>query len=220
MSLTEILIETVSAWIRELGWLGVFGGVMVETAITLIPSPLVPMAAGFSLIPPHSSPMYVLYVATFTIGLVGSVAATLGSLAHYALGYYGGKPLVERFGKYLGISWEEIESFSDRIRNKRKWLGLFFSRALPIIPLSPVSIGAGIIRMDPYRFSLFTLLGAFPRYFVLGIAGYLLGIAYEGLVSVLDTAETAVAIIMVFGIAGYISVKRRTRKGDKEASRV
>ncbi len=215
MSLTEVLIETVSAWVRELGWLGVFGGVMVETAITLIPSPLVPMAAGFSLIPPNSPPLYVLYVVTFIIGLVGSVAATLGSLAHYALGYYGGKPLVERLGRYLGISWEEIEGFSDRIRGEREWLGLFLSRALPIIPLSPVSIGAGIIRMDPYRFALFTFLGAFPRYFVLGVAGYLLGIAYEELVSVLDTAETAVAIIMVLGVAAYIAVKRRTRKGNK-----
>ncbi len=77
--------------------------------------------------------MYVLYVATFTIGLVGSVAATLGSLAHYALGYYGGKPLIERFGKYLGISWEEIEIFSGRIRGEREWWGLFLSRALPIM---------------------------------------------------------------------------------------
>ncbi len=151
----------------------------------------------------------------FIIGLVGSVAATLGSLAHYALGYYGGKPLVERLGRYLGISWEEIEGFSDRIRGEREWLGLFLSRALPIIPLSPVSIGAGIIRMDPYRFALFTFLGAFPRYFVLGVAGYLLGIAYEELVSVLDTAETAVAIIMVLGVVAYIAVKRRTRKGNK-----
>ena len=216
MSLTQVLIEAVSSWIRELGWLGVFGGVMVETAITIIPSPLVPMAAGFSLIPPDSPPAEVLYVAAVTIGLVGSVAATLGSLAHYAIGYYGGKPLVERLGGYLGISWDEIETFSRRIRGDREWIGLFLSRALPIIPLSPVSVGAGVVRMDPYRFTVFTLLGAFPRYLVLGIAGYLVGVAYEELVSALDAAETAVAIIMVAGVAAYILARRWTRKGDKE----
>ncbi len=215
MSLTQMLVEAVSSWIRELGWLGVFGGVMVETVITVIPSPLVPMAAGFFLISPDSDLLTMLIIASTVIGLVGSVAATLGSIAHYAIGYYGGKPLIERYGYLLGLSWEEILSFSSRIKGEREWFTLFLSRALPVIPLSPVSIGAGLIRMDAKRFAAVTLAGTFPRYLVLGIAGYLVGVAYEELVNVLDATETAVAILLIAGVFLYLLVKKRLRNKDK-----
>ncbi|MCD6244130.1 MAG: VTT domain-containing protein [Candidatus Korarchaeota archaeon] len=208
MSLTQLLIEIVSAWIRDLGWIGVFGGVMLETAITIIPSPLVPMAAGFSLIPTDADFMKVLATSIVLIGLTGSIAATLGSLAHYAIGYYGGRPLIERYGKWLGISWNEVESFTDKLSNGKESLTIFASRALPIVPLSIISIGAGLLKIKANRFTLFTFLGCLPRYTVLGIAGYLVGIAYEEMVNILDTAETAVAILIIVGIALYILVRR------------
>ena len=211
MSVAAALMEVISSWVRELGPIGIFGGVMLETLVAIIPSPLVPMAAGFSLIPPNSPPYTVFLISATYIGLVGSLAATLGSLLHYTLGYYGGKPLIRSLGSKVGIGESEVERAAKWIESKGI-AAFLLARILPIIPLSPVSVGAGLIRMDLPKFTLLTLLGTLPRYLVLGMAGFYAGEAYRHLAHALDAAENAVVLMLLAGLALYLLV-RRLRRG-------
>ena len=172
----EGLMWLLISWVHALGPLGVFIGVMIETFIAPIPSPLVPMAAG-AILTIGLDPVQAILVILFSVMFVGALAATIGSFFAYGIAYFGGYPIIERYGKYLGTSIEEIEYTRQSLeKSSRDEIYLFTARAIPIVPLSVVSLLYGALRADPKRYTLFTFLGCLPRYLVLGITGWLLGL--------------------------------------------
>jgi membrane protein DedA with SNARE-associated domain len=207
------LIDQLIPLVQSLGWIGVFIGVLLESIIIPIPSPLIPMGAGFILIS-REIPIESAFVQIFIIiALVGSLSATLGAYFGYYIGYLGGEPFIQKYGKYLGLSWDEITSFRDGTLDR--WninLLVTAGRAVPIIPLSLVSVAAGLIKMDIKNFTLYTFLGCLPRYFVLGVLGWIVGAAYEELTVVLESAENALIIIIAILIAIYIAYKVYSKK--------
>jgi membrane protein DedA with SNARE-associated domain len=197
-----------------MGWLGVFLGVLLESIIIPIPSPLVPMGAGFILISRELSIETALSQIFIVIALIGSIAATIGSYIAYYIGYFGGQPFIERYGRYLGLSWKEITSFRDE--KLGKWnvnVLIATGRAVPIIPLSVVSVLAGLIKVDLKNFTISTFIGCIPRYFVLGVLGWMVGAAYDRLTIILESAENALIIIILSLLAIYVVyniIKRKT----------
>ncbi|MCS7102929.1 MAG: VTT domain-containing protein [Candidatus Korarchaeum sp.] len=206
--------EAVKFWVRSLGAPGIFLGVMVETLITVIPSPLVPMIAGFSLIPSGSDILNALLYSMTVIGLTGSLAATLGALIHYWMGLYGGKVMVERYGKYLGVGSRDLERFSSKFNDKRRDFSLLMLRIIPIFPLSVVSVGAGILRIELVPYTLLTLLGSFVRYTFLGLLGFLMGETYEAISSWLDKIENFLIIAVIITLVLYLAYRRMSRDGS------
>ena len=97
------------------------------------------------------------YVGKRSTYVIGN---TLGSLASYAIGAYGGRPLVERYGKYVLISAHDLE-LAERWFARFGEATVFFSRMLPIVRTF-ISVPAGIARMPLWRFTLFSVLGAIP----------------------------------------------------------
>jgi len=200
-------------WVKELGWVGVFIGVLLESFIAPIPSPLVPMSAGFILIPPEASLHEAIIISLSTITLAGALASTIGAFFGYSIGYVGGRPLIEKFKRFLGVSWNEIE-------NAKKLFGktykdeviLFLSRAIPIIPLSPISFYAGVIRLDAKTFALCTFLGSMPRYFVLGLIGWFMGVTYKELSQTLEFFESMVFLSTIIIVIIFILYRVRRRK--------
>ncbi|RDD53915.1 MAG: hypothetical protein BA066_01945 [Candidatus Korarchaeota archaeon NZ13-K] len=208
--LIQGMTETVRLWVRSLGAPGIFLGVMVETLVTLIPSPLVPMVAGFSLIPRGSSLLDVLIYSIVVIGITGGSAATLGALIHYWMGLYGGRAIVERYGKYLGVSKEDLEKFSSILGEKNRNFSLLLLRAVPVFPLSVVSIGAGILGIEVLPYAVVTLLGSLIRYSLLGILGFILGEAYDEASSWLDSFENLLIVAAIIILLIYL-IHRRGR---------
>lgn len=207
-NITQQLIELV----RNLGGYGVFLGVMLETFIAPIPSALVPMAAGFILIPSKSTISEAILRCFYTIGLIGAISSTLGSFFGYSIGYIGGKPLIDKWGRALGVTWREIEKVNKIFIAESKGKLLFFvSRLTPIIPLSPLSIGAGLIRMDIRQFTLITFMGTLPRYFILGLIGWTLGVTYEKVSQSIEIAEI-LTLILIIAFIIYIIYKLRGSK--------
>jgi membrane protein DedA with SNARE-associated domain len=196
--LTQWLLES----IRTHGILAVILGVAIETIVVPIPSPLILMAAGSVLI--TSDVWYIALLNGLWISVVAALAQTVGSFFVYGIAYSGGKPLIERFERWHGVSWKEILEFEKKFKGKNQNFIMFLLRAIPVMPLSIVSGVAGVIKMRWQEFSVFTFLGAVPRNLIFAMLGWYLREVYIVFAAKLDHIETIITVFLVLAIIGYI----------------
>jgi membrane protein DedA with SNARE-associated domain len=190
----------------------VFVGVIIESVIAPIPSPLVIMGAGFLLIRPDLTAAAALGPIALLIVLPGAVASTLGAYIGYGVGYLGGKPLIARWDRWFGFGWQEVELMERRLRGGKANAWIFFLRAVPIFPLSVISAAAGVLRLPPQPFTLWTFLGSVPRCLLLGYLGWWFGETYHHFARGIDRAETIVSAALLTGIiAAILWLRRRVR---------
>jgi membrane protein DedA with SNARE-associated domain len=197
---------------RSYGQLSVFIGVIIEQIIVPIPSPLIIMGAGAILIPPGMSIPHAFLQILWTIVLPGSIASTLGSYIGYMISFYGGKALVVRLRRFLDVDWDQVERLEKRFQGRREALSIFLSRAIPVFPISLVSVFAGLLRVPIKPFTIYTFLGSIFRCFFLGFFGWWIGATYEKAAARLDSAETIVSITLLTGMGvafGYLYYKFR-----------
>ncbi|HEY7716894.1 MAG TPA: VTT domain-containing protein [Candidatus Binatia bacterium] len=209
--MTEILNWIMDS-IRAHGAWSVFAGVIIESVIVPIPSPLIIMGAGFVLISPDLLFVQALPPIILQIVLPGAIASTLGAYIGYAIGYYGGKPLVDRWEKFLGFSWNDVEALERRFQAGQVNTTIFFLRALPIFPLSVISAAAGLLRLPLNQFSLWTFYGTVPRCLFLAYLGWGLGETYQTIARGIDKAEGIVSGVLILSIfAAIIWLRARVR---------
>jgi membrane protein DedA with SNARE-associated domain len=197
---------------RTHGQLSVFIGVMIEQIIVPIPSPMIIMGAGAILILPGLSIPDAYLQNLWVIVLPGSIASTLGSYIGYMISYYGGKALVVRLQRFLDVDWNQIEKLEKRFQGKKEALSIFLSRAIPVFPISLISIFAGLLRVPIRPFTTYTFLGSIFRCFFLGFFGWWIGATYEKAATRLDSVETVISILMLIGMGiafGYLYQKFR-----------
>lgn len=188
------IIETLSNFIifviEQLGYGGVFVGMTLESTGLPIPSEVIMPFAG-----------YVVWKGGLTligITLAGTLGCLAGSLIAYGIGLWGGRPLLERYGKYVLIRKSELDR-ADGWFEKYGDSAVFVSRLLPVVRTF-ISFPAGIVRMDVKKFSLYTVLGSLPWCFGLAYIGVLLGPHWEdieGLFRYLD-------IVVIVGIIALV----------------
>ena len=164
MVLVELLAGFITSFISQIGYIGVFFLMALESALIPVPSEVIMPFSGFLVATGEFSLFYVLVAGTLG-NLVGSVIA-------YYIGSYVGRGLVLRYGKYvlldeghLNLSDRWFKKFGDKI--------IFVSRNLPAVR-TYISLPAGISKMNIFRFSIYTLIGSIPWNFVLLYAGVLL----------------------------------------------
>ena len=210
------MVSEITQWIMELmrahGQLSVFIGVIIEQIIVPIPSPMIIMGAGAILISPELSIPNAFLQILWIIVLPGTIASTLGSYIGYLISYYGGKALVVRYQRFLGVDWKEIENLEKRFQGKKEALSIFFSRAIPVFPISLVSIFAGLLRVPVRPFTFYTFLGSMFRCLFLGFVGWWIGATYEKVATRLDSVETIISILMLIGmgvVLGYLYYRFR-----------
>jgi len=213
------MVSEVTQWImqsmRSHGQLSVFIGVMIEQIIVPIPSPLIILGAGAILISGGLSIPHALLQILWIIVLPGSLGETLGSYIGYTAGYYGGKALVIKLQRFLDVDWGEIRKLEKRFQGKKEALSLFFCRAIPVFPISLVSVFGGLLRIPFKPFTVATFLGAIFRCFFLGFVGWWIGATYERVATRLDSFETITSILMLIAmiaIVGYLY--RRFRRSS------
>lgn len=96
----------------------------------------------------------------FFINLPIGIGTALGSLPHYWLAFFGGKPAIEKFKKYTRVSWEDVEKFETKFF--KRWYdesAFFLLRVIPLIPTVPLNLFAGILRMKLPTYIILTALG-------------------------------------------------------------
>lgn len=142
----------------------------------------------------------------FMIVLPVTLGATLGSLPLYFLGHFGGKPIIIRYGKWLGLSWQKVEKIEKKL--SRGWseeFVIFGLRAIPIFPNSAISGLCGLIRYPFKNYIIVTLFGSFVRAFVLAIIGWQIGEMYAVYARTISEIEKYVLFVFL-GIGVFILI--------------
>ena len=207
-ALDAIVLPFLESLYERLGYIGVVIAMTIESCAIPLPSELILPFAGWSvsrgLIEPLTSSPWT-YWGAVVAGVLGN---TLGSLASYAIGAYGGRPLVERYGKYVLLSAHDLE-LAERWFARFGEVTVFFSRMLPIVRTF-ISVPAGIARMPLWRFTLFSILGAVPWVMLLVWGGLQLGDHWLELKQSLKGLDylVAAAIAAAFGIFVWRHVRR------------
>lgn len=211
------MISEMTQWIMELmrdhGQLSVFIGVMIEQIVVPIPSPMIIMGAGAVLIPSGLSIPRATLEILWIIVLPGTIASTLGSYIGYLISYYGGMALVGRFQRFLDVNWKEIQTLEERFRGRKVSLCIFLTRAIPVFPISLISILAGFLRIPIGPFTIYTFTGSIFRCLALGFIGWWVGMTYKKVATRLDSVETIVSIVMLMAMLGGLGyLYRKFRK--------
>jgi membrane protein DedA with SNARE-associated domain len=193
-----MLIQEISTWITSVivssGYLGIAGLSLVGSAAIPIPSEVVMPFAGFLVSQGHFN---ILYVA-----LAAAVGSTLGSLILYAVGYYGGKEFIEKYGKYILMSQHDVaraEKFFERHGNIANFIGRF----IPVLR-TYISLPAGIARNRPWQFVLYAFLGSFIWSFVLAYIGYKFGQRWDVASAELSRFSDGIVVVIAVALAYYV----------------
>ena len=155
------------------------------------------------------------YVAMATAGTVGY---TLGSVLGWAIGLYGGRPYLERHGRWLHITPDKLDKAERWFDRWGDW-AVFVSRVTPVVR-SFISIPAGIAEMRLGRYTLLTFLGTIPWCFGIAAAGLALGRSWERFHESFRYADYAVAGLVVAAVAAFVvrATMRRARRRALERS--
>jgi membrane protein DedA with SNARE-associated domain len=196
------MIAELTTWIieaiRQLGWIGVFMGVMIEAIIVPIPSPVIVMFAGFVLIEPSLALLPALAKIFLIITIPATVAGLIGNYVVYWIAYVGGKPLIVKFEKYLGFSWRDVLHIRKKFHiAESETVSIAILRAIPIMPLSLVSGAAGVLKLDWKRYGIGSCIGMLVRNMVLGFLGWKVGELYFSIAKKIDNLESFVTISLV-----------------------
>jgi membrane protein DedA with SNARE-associated domain len=191
------------------GSIGVFIGTFLEEIIAPIPSALVIMGASFFLMQNVPLSLENFWNLFIYIVIPATIGLTLGSLFVYLLTYFIGKPVIDRTGKYLGISWDDIKK-ADRLReNYADMLLLFILRAVPIIPSVAINAFCGLIKFEFKRYIIATVSGTLVRATILGFIGWQFGSFYQKIAQDISNLEQIVVILIIVAIVGFIIYKKR-----------
>ncbi|WP_040340354.1 DedA family protein [Fictibacillus macauensis] len=167
-------------WIVGLGHTGIALGLMVE----VIPSELVLSYAGYMI-----SQGRLTFVGSVIAGTIGG---TLAQLFLYWMGYYGGRPFLEKFGKYLLISKKHID-VSENWFKKYGTGVIFFARFIPVVRHA-ISIPAGIAKMSFLKFTVYTAVAIVPWSILFIMLGSKLGSNWENIKTIAAPYTTWITI--------------------------
>ncbi len=202
--MTEHIVNFATSLISSLGYGGVAFLMALESMIAPVPSEAVMPFAGFLIYEKKFGWAEVTFFST-----LGSI---IGSTLSYLMGFYGGKPLVKKFGKYLLLDLHHLE-MTERFFSKYGDRTIFISRFIPVVR-HLISIPAGIGRMNYIRFSIYTILGAGIWNTFLACLGFLLKSKWWIVKKYSEIIDIFVILLILIGIAILIHkyVVLRNRK--------
>ena len=188
--LSSIIISVISST----GYLGIFFLMALESACVPVPSEVIMPFSGF-----------LVWEGRFELWQVviwGALGNLAGSIAAYAVGAWGGRRLIVKYGKYLLISGHDLD-LADNWFAKYGQATVFFSRLLPVVRTF-ISLPAGIARMDFKKFCVYTLAGSLPWSFFLAYAGLIAGENWDGLKVYFHKFDLLIGILLVLGIIWWV----------------
>ncbi len=197
---TQIFLSFIASW----GYVAVAVLMAAENACIPIPSELILGFAGYLIFAGHMS-----FEGALLAGMVGGL---LGSLFAYEVGARGGRPFVDKYGKYFLVKQSHVnvaQDWFDRYGLK----AVFFSRMLPVVRTF-ISLPAGFARVDSKRFFLYTIAGSLPWTAAILYAGMVLGESWTDLMEYGHEASMIFVVVAVIVIA-VLYLRWRRKKNRK-----
>lgn len=199
----QIVIPFLNSLYGAVGYLGVMIAMAIESAMIPLPSELILPYAGFLVSDPTQiEPLTHGPWSLWIVVIAATIGNTIGSLIAYAIGAWGGRPFLERYGRYLLIREHEIE-VAERFFDKYGAATAFFSRLLPIVRTF-ISFPAGVARMNVPKFIVYSTAGAFVWSTVLVFGGTILGKNWESIRHALQPFDLVIALAAAVLIIGFV----------------
>lgn len=191
--------------IGDYGYYAVIVLMILESACIPIPSEVTMVFGGFLVSRGR--------LDFFWVGMLGTLANVLGSWLAYWVGLVGGRPLIERWGKYIFLRKHELDR-AEVWFEKHGEAAVFVSRLLPVVRTF-ISLPAGVAKMPFVKFTVYTFLGCLPWTFALTWAGFLLGENWETFLKYGEPVSIAIGVILL-GILVWWLVRRARAKARAE----
>ena len=213
-ALLALFSSFVTDEVARYGELAIFLLMVLESGCVPIPSEVTMLFGGALVSAPILAPD--LRLSLWTVIAAGVAGNLVGSWFAYGVGYLGGRPLVDRFGRYLLLRPSELDrahGWFERHGPKAVLLG----RLLPVVRTF-ISLPAGVARMRFARFTAYTVLGCLPWCAALAVLGYALGGRWDEVEGVIRPFAWAIAIVLIAGIGWWFwrrirAVRARSRAG-------
>jgi membrane protein DedA with SNARE-associated domain len=196
------IVDWITRVIGDHGFPAVLGLMTLESACIPVPSEVIQLFAGY-LVSAHRMSL----AAAVSAGVLGNV---LGSWIAWTVGYYGGRPFIERYGRYIHVTPARL-ALAERWFEKRGEWAVLIGRCVPIVRTF-ISLPAGVARMPFWRFTLFTFIGCVPWVLGLTLIGVQVGPSWQRWRHRLEYLDYIVAAAIVIGIV-YLYIRARRRRG-------
>jgi membrane protein DedA with SNARE-associated domain len=200
-AILEFLARFIISVISSAGYMGIVVLMAIESACIPLPSEVIMPFSG-----------YLVSVGRFKltwVAVAGALGCNLGSLVAYYVGSLGGRPLVEKYGRYVLLTRHDL-AMADRFFARYGDWAVFIARLLPVIRTF-IALPAGIARMNVPRFHIYTFLGSLPWCWVLAYAGLKLGERWTTLRGYFHRFDTVIGILIVLGAVWFIHNRWKNR---------
>lgn len=190
-ALSHFVINTISS----MGYGGIILLMGIESANIPLPSEVIMPFSG-----------YLVYTGRFSllwVAIAGGIGCLWGSLLSYWIGAKGGRPLIEKYGKYILMSRHDLD-LTDKWFKKWGIATVFVGRLLPVVRTF-ISFPAGIAKVDLWRFSIYTFVGSVIWSYFLGWVGFKLGENWDSLKGYFHRFDLVIGILIILGIGYWIA---------------
>ena len=192
------IIEILASFIISVISAGGYGGVVllmaIESACIPLPSEIIMPFSGYLVFRGDFD--------LFGVSLAGAFGCVVGSVPAYYAGLYGGRPLIEKYGKYILVSRHDLDIADRWFARYGDW-AIFFSRLLPVVRTF-ISFPAGVARMNVPRFIVYTFVGSFPWCLGLAYLGMKLGENWDTLGVYFHKFDIVIGILIAAGAVYYL----------------
>ncbi len=208
------LATFIQAVISSLSYPGIVLLMAIESACIPLPSEVIMPFSGY-LVYAHR------FSSLWLVATMGAIGCNLGSVLAYEVGAYGGRPLIEKYGKYVLLSAHDLE-LAERFFKRYGSITVFLGRLLPVIRTF-IALPAGIARMPRGRFHFYTFAGSWPWCWVLAYIGLKLGERWDSdprLKLWFHRFDAVIVLVLLLGIAWFIRSHVRNRIRNAAATSV
>lgn len=191
-------IDFIRSLFDAVSWFGIIVAMTIESACIPLPSEVIMPLAGWLLVSDHGYGWWGVVLASFC-GAVGNV---IGSTIAYGVGAWGGRPLLERYGKWVLITRKDLDR-TDRWFAERGEITTFVARLLPIVRTF-ISLPAGVARMPFGKFVVYSFTGAFLWCLPLTAVGYHWGPKWQDFRDRARFADYPIAGLILGAVIWYV----------------
>jgi membrane protein DedA with SNARE-associated domain len=203
--MTEFFIHFIETNLVPLGAVGVLIASLIEEVIAPIPSALVVATAGFFLLDTQQLPLIFFRDLLLIVTIPTALGVAFGSLLVFYIAYASGKPALTKWGKWLGLSWNDVEKIREKFSHTSKdEITLLIARTIPIIPSVAISAFCGLIRMNVFKYILITFVGTLVRAGILGFIGAQAGTLYYIYADSIKRFEDVVFLVVILAAVSFV----------------